>query len=55
MNLTTMGFGYGVARLFTLPMTQVVTITFEVGVQNLALAFATTFNILQRLTSPWRA
>jgi predicted Na+-dependent transporter len=25
-----------------------VTITFEVGVQNLALAFAITFNILQR-------
>ena len=48
MNLITMGFGYGIARLFKLPMTQVVTITFEVGVQNLALAFAITFNILQR-------
>jgi predicted Na+-dependent transporter len=29
-------------------MTQVITITFEVGVQNLALSFAITFNILQR-------
>ena len=48
MTLITMGFGYGVARLFGLPMPQVVTITFEVGVQNLALAFAITFNILQR-------
>lgn len=48
MTLGTMGFGYGVARLFALPMPQVVTITFEVGVQNLALAFAITFNILQR-------
>jgi BASS family bile acid:Na+ symporter len=48
MNLLTMAFGFGLARVFRLPMTQVVTITFEVGVQNLALAFAITFNILQR-------
>jgi len=48
MTLTTMGFGYGVARAFGLPMPQVVTITFEVGVQNLALAWAITFNILER-------
>jgi BASS family bile acid:Na+ symporter len=48
MNLLTMGFGFGLARLFRLPMKQVVTITFEVGVQNLALSFAITFNILQR-------
>jgi bile acid:Na+ symporter, BASS family len=48
MNLLTMGLGFGLAKLFGLPMTQVVTITFEVGVQNLALAFAITFNILQR-------
>jgi BASS family bile acid:Na+ symporter len=48
MNLLTMGLGYGLAKAFKLPMPQVVTITFEVGVQNLALAFAITFNILQR-------
>jgi bile acid:Na+ symporter, BASS family len=48
MNLLTMGFGFGLAKLFKLPMTQVVTITFEIGVQNLALSFAITFNILQR-------
>ena len=48
MTLITMGFGYGIAKVFGLPMPQVVTITFEVGVQNLALAFAITFNILQR-------
>lgn len=48
MTLLTMGFGYGVAKMLGLPMPQVVTITFEVGVQNLALAFAITFNILQR-------
>jgi len=48
MNLLTMGFGYGLARAFKLPLPQVITITFEVGVQNLALSFAITFNILQR-------
>jgi BASS family bile acid:Na+ symporter len=48
MNIITMGFGFGIARAFKLPLTQVITITFEVGVQNLALAFAITFNLLQR-------
>jgi BASS family bile acid:Na+ symporter len=48
MNVLTMALGFGLARIFRLPMTQVVTITFEVGVQNLALSFAITFNILQR-------
>jgi bile acid:Na+ symporter, BASS family len=48
MNLLTMGLGYGLARAFSLPISQVVTITFEVGVQNLALAFAITFAILNR-------
>lgn len=48
MNIFTMGLGYGLARGFKLPLTQVITITFEVGVQNLALSFAITFNILQR-------
>jgi predicted Na+-dependent transporter len=43
-----MGFGFGIAHAFELPLTQVITITFEVGVQNLALAFAITFNLLQR-------
>ena len=47
MNLLTMGLGYGLARLFRLPTPQVVTITFEVGVQNLGLAFLITFTILQ--------
>lgn len=48
MNLTTMALGFGTARLFGLPMTQIVTITFEVGVQNLSLALAICFNILDR-------
>jgi BASS family bile acid:Na+ symporter len=47
MNLLTMGLGFGLGKLGGLPAPQVVTITYEVGVQNLALAFAITFNILQ--------
>lgn len=48
MNILTMGLGYGLARLFRLSAAQAVTITFEVGVQNLALSFAINFNMLQR-------
>ena len=48
MNVLTMALGYGLAKAFRLPMAQVITITFEVGVQNLALAIAIAFNILQR-------
>jgi bile acid:Na+ symporter, BASS family len=48
MNVGTMALGFGLARLFKLPTPQVVTITFEVGVQNLALSFAITFTMLQR-------
>ena len=47
MNLLTMGLGFGLGKVFGLPAPQIVTITYEVGVQNLALAFAITFNILQ--------
>ena len=46
MNVLTMGLGFGLARLLGLPIEQVVTITFEVGVQNLALALAIAFSIL---------
>lgn len=48
MNVLTMGLGYALSRAFALPLTQVVTITFEVGVQNLSLALAITFNMLSR-------
>src|SRR5690606_38612999 len=48
MNVVTMAIGFGLAKAFRLPVRQVVTITFEVGVQNLALSFAITFAILQR-------
>jgi BASS family bile acid:Na+ symporter len=48
MNLASMSLGYGVARLFRLPVRQAVTMVFEVGVQNLALSFAINFNMLNR-------
>jgi BASS family bile acid:Na+ symporter len=48
MNLLTMAMGYGLARAFSLSAAQAVTITFEVGVQNLALSFAINFNMLER-------
>ena len=48
MNLASMSLGYGVARLFRLPVKQAVTMVFEVGVQNLALSFAINFNMLNR-------
>ena len=46
MNVLTMALGFGAAKLFRLPLQQVVTITFEVGVQNLALALAIAYAIL---------
>lgn len=46
MNLLTMGLGFGAAKAFRLPIAQVVTITFEVGVQNLALALTIAYVIL---------
>ena len=48
MNVLTMALGFGLAKVFRLPIAQVITITYEDGVQNLALAFAITFTMLQR-------
>jgi len=47
MNLFTMAMGYGAARLARLPAAQAVTITYEVGIQNLALALLITLTILR--------
>ena len=47
LNLLTMGMGYGVAWLARLPAAQAVTITYEVGVQNLALALLITLTIMR--------
>jgi BASS family bile acid:Na+ symporter len=46
MNIFTMISGYAVARLARLPPSQAVTIVYEVGVQNLALALLITLTIL---------
>lgn len=48
MNIVTMAMGYYAARLGRLPAAQTITITYEVGVQNLALAMVITLTILQR-------
>jgi BASS family bile acid:Na+ symporter len=48
MNVLTLAMGYGVARLAGLPAPQAVTITYEVGVQNLALALLITLTVLRR-------
>jgi len=47
MNVLTMAMGYGIARLARLPAAQTVTIIYEVGVQNLALALLITLTILR--------
>jgi bile acid:Na+ symporter, BASS family len=47
MNVLTMAMGYGVARLARLPAAQTVTIIYEVGVQNLALALLIALTILR--------
>lgn len=48
LNLVSMALGYGAARLFHLPVPQRVTLTFEVGVQNLALVLVITLTVLQQ-------
>jgi bile acid:Na+ symporter, BASS family len=48
MNLLSMGLGFGLGKLFRLPTTQIVTLTFEIGVHNLALSYFITYTLLQR-------
>ena len=47
INLTAMTFGYGLGKLMRLPFSQVASITFEVGVQNLSLALFVAFTFLK--------
>ncbi len=49
INLITMSLGFGIGKLLRLPFKQLATITFEVGVQNLSMAF---FVCLTFLKSP---
>ncbi len=46
MNLLAMGMGYGLARVGKLSTSQVVTITYEIGVQNISLALLVTLTLL---------
>jgi BASS family bile acid:Na+ symporter len=47
LNVLSMAMGYGVARLARLSAPQAVTITYEVGIQNLALALLITLTVLR--------
>ena len=46
LNLLSMGMGFGLARVFRLSTTQAVTITYEIGVQNISLALLVTLTLL---------
>ena len=46
LNLLSMGMGFGLARVFRLTTTQAVTITYEIGVQNISLALLVTLTLL---------
>lgn len=41
-----MGMGFGLAKLFKLPAEQIISVTFEVGIQNLSLVIALATSIL---------
>ena len=47
LNLSSMLMGYGLARGFKLTTSQSITITYEIGVQNLTLALLITLTLLQ--------
>ena len=47
LNVISMGAGWGAARAFGLPPRQVITITYEIGVQNLSLAILVAITILK--------
>lgn len=46
LNLISMSTGYGIARFFRLPPQQVISITYEVGVQNISLVLTLAMAIL---------
>jgi BASS family bile acid:Na+ symporter len=48
LNIIAMGSGHAIARLARLPEDQVISITFEIGVQNLSLALTVAMAILKR-------
>lgn len=46
LNLLSMSMGYGLGRAFSLPLKQSITLTYEVGVQNLSLALLVTLTLI---------
>jgi BASS family bile acid:Na+ symporter len=46
LNLLSMGMGYGLGRSFKLPTAQAITLTYEIGVQNLTLALLVTLTLI---------
>ena len=47
LNVIAMSMGFGLGKLFKLELAKRVSITYEVGVQNLSLAFLVTLSLLQ--------
>ena len=47
LNLLSMGMGFGLAHSFKLSTSQAVTITYEIGVQNISLALLVTLTLLE--------
>ncbi len=48
LNLFSMASGYGAARFFNLPLKQIITITYELGVQNISVAMLVAYVLLKR-------
>ena len=48
LNILSMALGYNIARFFHLPMKQVITITYELGVQNISVAMLMAYTLLKK-------
>ncbi len=46
LNLLSMGMGFGLGRTFGLPLKQQVTLTYEIGVQNISLSLLVTLTLI---------
>jgi len=46
LNLLSMGMGYGLGRAFSLKLKQAITLTYEIGVQNISLALLVTLTLI---------
>ena len=46
LNLLSMGMGFGLGKLFSLPLKQRITLTYEIGVQNISLSLLVTLTLI---------